>query len=863
MLLDSNFQSVSSITQSAVASSSSTTGQCNMCLKKGLPILPVRYSAVAATRAHGLNGVPVLMGGNFGAKVLDVAHKKARYTLRTMRYGFIYVFYPKTNKWQGYAVTAEGYVYGFPLDKPLDRTLEKPFTCKQTGHPELAQCITIENADKAGTVYLAFSDVSWTKAVRDRYAANTKGCRDKRMQPFNAAGWFAKPGGGFPHAASAKEVNKWVTEYKGGAASALVVSPFPYHERAHEYAALNTAMDSLAPGKGAVFALWDPIGIAQELNQESRYAFGAMMSEYEWGSWSRDTVRQLKEAVEVGAVKSEQAAADMQDGQIMENNALISLFDGGKTAQRQIDELHANVAANVGKVKENAWEEYAKAVSEPAMTDFDNKMKSDVLGEEKSTLNPLSEDHAAWMQSDPLTAVFQFDYDEQNLLTGIDYQNSFLRCVEGASARKEAFDLMLKWAQGKVSDPTNIMLRALALNHQPNVDHVLSAGDYPYAELRETAAKTIESFYRAAQNVEDPKRSALPRLYNSGAALIYELGAPIAKTIADGVDTLAAKTLVLFTAARTGHQVIYRPVQGTQSQWISFYARQMWELMPPDKRPSMSSLKKSLYEQFTTKSDAGKVTTVPQFIVIDDAQLKTFDKAAMTNAEAAHQVIAPGNRILLTEDTVEKTFVPTFRKFIGGEVGANAIGAVFSLINFRFSSKDLAKSTHFNSEEAERKYYASIGNFLGSLCQVAGKSIEAAKTLEFSLPKILSGEASGKFLYAAKWLAAPAALLGAWYDWQNAKDQWKEGHVVLSLAYRASAIGGFALAIAASVEALAFAVLPLTLFLIAIGLLILWMKERELTEFLGRSYFGTNKKGKEGHYETMAEELKAYNGLGA
>lgn len=32
---------------------------------------------------------------------------------------------------------------------------------------------------------------------------------------------------------------------------------------------------------------------------------------------------------------------------------------------------------------------------------------------------------------------------------------------------------------------------------------------------------------------------------------------------------------------------------------------------------------------------------------------------------------------------------------------------------------------------------------------------------------------------------------------------------------------------------------------------------------MGRSYFGTNKKGKEGHYETMAEELKAYNGLGA
>ncbi|MFL9885155.1 T6SS effector BTH_I2691 family protein [Paraburkholderia fungorum] len=863
MLLDTPFQSVSSITQSAIASSSSTTGKCNMCQKKGLPILPVRYSAVAATRAHGLDGVPVLMGGSFGAKVLDVAHKKARYTLRTLRYGFVYVFYPTTRKWQGYAVTVEGYVYDFPLDKPLDRSLEKPFTCKQTGHPELAQCITIENAEKAGTVYLAFSDVLWTKAVRDRYAANTKGCRDKRMQPFNAAGWFAKPGAGFLHAAPAKEVNSFVAEYKGGAAASFVVSPFPYRERAKEYAALNTAMDSLAPGKGAVFALWDPIGIAQELNQESRFAFDALMGAYEWGAWSRDTVQNLKAAVEAGAVQDNQSAADMQEGQIMENNALTSLFDGGKAAQRQIDELHKNTAATMGKAKEEAWEDYSKAVSEKSMEDFDAKMKADVLANEKAVLNPLSADHASWMLSDEMATVFQFDYDSQNLLTGIDYQNSFLRCMEGSSARKEAFDLMLNWAQGKVSDTKNIMLRAMALNHEPNVNHVLSAGDFPYVELRETTAKAIEVFYRAVDNVEDKNRASLPRLYNSGASLIYELGAPIAKTIADGIDTAAAKTLVLLTAMRTNHQVILRPVEGTQSQWITYYARQMWELMPAAKRPSMSSLKKSLYQQFTTQGTDGKKTTVPQFIIVDDKQLASFDKGAMTNATAAAQVSAPGNRIMLTEESIEKQFIPAFRKFIGGEVGANAIGAVFSIINFRFSSKDLAKATHFNNEEAERKYYASIANALGGIMQVTGYSIEAAKTLEWSLPKMLGEGTSTGLKVLGRFLGAPAAALGAWYDWNNAGEQWKEGHVVLSLAYRASALAGGTLAFLVVFNIGAIAVLPLTLFLIAIGLVILYLKERELTEFLGRSYFGTNKKGKEGHFETMAEEQKAYTGLSA
>jgi len=56
-------------------------------------------------------------------------------------------------------------------------------------------------------------------------------------------------------------------------------------------------------------------------------------------------------------------------------------------------------------------------------------------------------------------------------------------------------------------------------------------------------------------------------------------------------------------------------------------------------------------------------------------------------------------------------------------------------------------------------------------------------------------------------------------------------------------------------------ILPLTLLLIAIGLIIMYFKEREIKEFLGRSYFGTNKK--DDKYLSLQEEQKAYNGLGA
>ena len=45
----------------------------------------------------------------------EFALKKAKYALRTLRYGYVYVFYPKTGRWQMYAVTAEGYLYDYPI----------------------------------------------------------------------------------------------------------------------------------------------------------------------------------------------------------------------------------------------------------------------------------------------------------------------------------------------------------------------------------------------------------------------------------------------------------------------------------------------------------------------------------------------------------------------------------------------------------------------------------------------------------------------------------------------------------------------------------------------------------------------------
>ena len=849
--------SVSAITQSAASAGAPPTS-CNMCLKKGLPVLPVRYSALAATRVHGITGVP-LVSGNFGAHVQDVASAKAKYTLRSLRSGFVYVFYPRTSKWQCFAVTGESNCYEVSLDTVVDRSLEKPFSCKQNGHPELAQCITIDQADRVGTVYLAFSDVQWTPGVRNAYAADKGGCRTKRMQAFNASGWFASPGSA-PHATAATQVQNVVSEYKGGGASAFVTSPFSWQDRSQVATALNAAMDHLAPHKGAVFALWDPIGITQELNVESHYAFAYMKAHYDWGSWSAAMVQNWKDAVENGAVKDDQMAEQMLEGQTMENDALVSLFDGGKQMNSDLAQMRSSDQVGLGQVREQAWESYSEAVSAKAAGQYLTSMQTDFAKEQTATWLPLSQDHAAWLNSPNLSHVFQYDYDTQDPLSGLFYEGAFTACIQGSTERKEAFDLLSKWLQGAPDDNTNLLLRALCLNQDKNVSELKSAAGFPISEMRETLAKGIDSWFAAAKAINAKAPQYFADFYLRGAKLVYELGAPIAKVVSNGVDTAAAKTAVYLASVRTGNVVVYRPVKGTQSQWITYFARQMYEMMPADKRPTMKDLKSQIRAQFTTKGTDGSVTEVPQFIIVDKTGLSTINGTSGARATGA-QVANPASKLMLTDATIEADFVPTFKKVTGGEVSAGAFASVFMVINAIYAGKEMCKATHFNSTETKVKFGTALTTVASGAAGLSGAALEAAHGVKLKLPAYLSADMAEGLSAAGRWLGAPAAIVGVVYDAINGTEQWKAGHVGLAIAYWSSAAAGAVLGICVTCGILASWILPLTILLIAIGLVIMYFKERELKEFLGRSYFGTNKK--DDKYRSLAEEQKAYAGLGA
>ncbi|WGS49818.1 hypothetical protein LFL96_19040 [Paraburkholderia sp. D15] len=847
MALDTDFSSINQLTQSIMQTGSASPSSCNMCKKKGLPILPVRYGVVADTNAHSAAGaLPV--GGSFGAGVTGIALKKAKYTLRTLRYGYVYVLYPSTKRWQAYAVTAEGNLYDYPLDITIDRRFEKPFSCHQPGHAQLAQCITIDNAQNAGTVYLAFSDVLWTKAVRDLYASNFMGCRDKRMQTLDATG--AHSGNSSqPHAASVGQLGSLLNEYGTGKhPDSMLTGCFPYNDRAGQTPALKKAMDSIQPNKGLVFALWDAVGITQELNFEQRLAFGTALEPFHHGIWAESAINALHKAVIAGEKTAIANAVQTLTTNAYSGAAITAVFDGGKLMEKQLKTINDQKDKDLAGAASDAWKPYSTHYRQTAIDEFKRKTAASMKPVHENILAPLSLDHKAWLSSDALLNVLHLDYEQGCLQSGLEYTLTFTLCIEGSADRKEAIDQLVQWANGSVEDMRNPLLRALVLNSPVLAEKVKKASSYPYVELREFAAKLIESYSKVIDVEESKNKGFIAALSKATAHLLHEAGGPIAQAISKGIDTAAAKVMYVTLCMQTKTLFECKAVYGSVNQWVNYVSRQMQEMMPGSQQIEVQDLNKDLKGKASGAANVDAEIKARQFVLVESPSRE----AATLSSVAAQPGFQKLASVTLTPDVVEKVYMPKFRLLTKGEPGFNGIGAIFNAINLFFARTELLKSNHFNSTENSIKFGNAVGGLVVSVSQYTHTAIEA---IEKSGAKVGAGwlRFGGIADVVSKFGGPVVGLVSAAIDGYHAWDEIQHGNFILASLYFSSTIIGFSLVIAAFTGP----ILTLLLLIVAaiIGAAINFAKGREINEWLEQCYFGIKEENE--RFSSLAEDQKA------
>lgn len=180
--------------KAAAGTPACTSGGCPACVKAGLPVLLVR---------PGLADRKYAGSKQFDARPLldmhtaEVALSYSGYVMRTLRAGFVVVYYktPHTPQlirdegWQIFRVSDGGYLSPFPLQAvPYANSTSHDggFVCQRSDAYANAMLLVIPEAANAGSVWVGYSDHPWSKPVRDLYASSEE-LRLKRMTLIEAS----------------------------------------------------------------------------------------------------------------------------------------------------------------------------------------------------------------------------------------------------------------------------------------------------------------------------------------------------------------------------------------------------------------------------------------------------------------------------------------------------------------------------------------------------------------------------------------------------------------------------------------------------------------------------------------------------
>jgi hypothetical protein len=186
---------------------------CKQCEKKGLLVLPLRYSAVVAAKQDTLSDIPD-MPPKLGAGVTDLALSHGKYAPRLLREGtYLYALIERAGikSWEGYLVLENSQLYKFKVDTPPE-TQPSP-ACNRDGTVMHAFMVGIQNAQDVKNAWFLYSPSPLTETTLAEYKKDPqKMVTAGKMQHFSPKAWVE---GSIEqtHTLLSPELHKHVVEY--------------------------------------------------------------------------------------------------------------------------------------------------------------------------------------------------------------------------------------------------------------------------------------------------------------------------------------------------------------------------------------------------------------------------------------------------------------------------------------------------------------------------------------------------------------------------------------------------------------------------------------------------------------------------
>jgi hypothetical protein len=485
-----------------------TANRCANCEKTGLPILPARYTVVPYTVAAKLPA------GISGHGVTDVKLTEHRYAMRTLRAGWLYLFYVKgprgSNYWEAYNVTEDGRLWKQSL----------PLSAEPTTHPACAQrasvvpmdILAIERPEKCtDRVYIAFSQHAWHRDTFELYK-NDAGLRQQRMQWIEPSKWISTGLDANGHAVVAtRQSIDDIIEYMPGLDPKLLQPPeqtlsdetgkytpevmrkettcYPLHIRQTSPTSASDALIRMMNDVGQVdqgkhhppmlLALWDGIGNVHELNGFRNDAGSWLLTYTRERVIQIDALESIASAegmVRSGAVdaKARLRSAWTAGWEAMKNNpyagdgvpdALVVSPEQQAISDRKIADAGVITPAEAKQIGDAAWPKYYRKLDPQKLGAFRPWYESVQTAARRLQANRTA-DVGAWLKA-PTFLVALHDYHENDFQDGV----AFAAVVDAALWGLPSEENGAKLIEELVNDmdptrPSSLVWRAYAYNQQ-------------------------------------------------------------------------------------------------------------------------------------------------------------------------------------------------------------------------------------------------------------------------------------------------------------------------------------------------------------------------------------------------------------
>ena len=406
---------------------------CKFCGKKGVLIYPVRYAVACPAGAGGVPG----LSGNF--KVVggpgDIA--PAKYTLRSLRNGFLYTYDEKRFILKAYMVCRKGFLWNFEAHKNPPTLEQATFSCLDRPHIAIARCVDIihDAAHPATNFWIGWSNSQWTKRLIDK--VKDAAWRKRHMQCINIPAMIA---GTASHTAEFKSGHQQIAHFAANGEAMRKAFGFS-NQAVDDEDQLHFAASNLSETfakqdpfkKGFVVALNDPVGITNDLSELTSPTCDAGFDEVVYrGKVIYDILHSTKTMLQQHAHQTVVRHYDPNAfSEVSITTGWMHVFAKSPTPAQKAAEkrkLELEAAAEAETAERIAWEEvsseHGRSLLDEERIEKFPEVYERALGAFAPVHEKLSNAHVAWLCSGQLAEWMEGVHDIADIRSGFAYSES-------------------------------------------------------------------------------------------------------------------------------------------------------------------------------------------------------------------------------------------------------------------------------------------------------------------------------------------------------------------------------------------------------------------------------------------------------